>query len=145
MFLQQGLQGLPQGEVFLLPRVGLRGEVAYPEPAADAAGQGFGGDGMVSRGGGPQAARPSGGQAGGARFGAAEQRRACGPYPGFCRGQDYIFARATAMRAAQRALLSASWTLEAKDSPPVSSLILASRNGVICLPWMWAASASASA
>ncbi len=25
-------------------------------------------------------------QAGEARFGAAEQRRACGPYPGFCRG-----------------------------------------------------------
>ena len=65
--------------------------------------------------------------------------------PGSAGGRDYIFARATAMRAAQRALLSASWTLEAKDSPPVSSLILASRNGVICLPWMWAASASASA
>ena len=28
---------------------------------------------------GPQADRPQGGQAGGARFGAAEQRRACGP------------------------------------------------------------------
>ena len=40
----------------------------------------------VSGGGGPQAARPQGGQAGEARFGAAEQRRACGPYPGFCRG-----------------------------------------------------------
>lgn len=46
MFFQQGLQGLPQGEVFLLPWVRLRGEVAYPEPAADAAGQGFG-DGLL--------------------------------------------------------------------------------------------------
>ena len=49
---------------------------------------GIAGEGLagVSGGGGPQAARPQGGQAGGARFGAAEQRRACGPYPGFCRG-----------------------------------------------------------
>ena len=47
--------------------------------------------------------------------------------------------RAAAVLAARRALLNTSWMLEPRLSPPVSSFTLASRKGVVSLPWMpWA-------
>ena len=99
----RGPQGKPFAGRFRRPQADGSGEAGAPsgpytrglQGVVEANGQrkaprhsrgGIGGDGMVSGGGGPQAARPKGGQAGEARFGAAEQRRACGPYPGFCRG-----------------------------------------------------------
>ncbi len=158
-----GPQGKPSEGWFRRPQADGSGEAGAPggpyagglQGVVEANGQrktprhsrgGIGGDGMVSGGG--EGRRPPARRAGKRAKPASALRSSAGPAArilGSAGGRDYIFARATAMRAAQRALLSASWTLEAKDSPPVSSLILASRNGVICLPWMWAASASASA
>ena len=42
----------------------------------------------------------------------------------------------TAVAVARRALLYTSWMLAARLLPPVMSLILASRKGVVALPWM---------
>ena len=53
--------------------------------------------------------------------------------------------RATAVFAATRALLSTSWMLLSRLSPPVSSATRASRNGVVSLPWMPCSWLSASA
>ena len=57
----------------MLPWVYLRGEVAYPEPPADAAGQGFGGDKRRGR----AAGRPPEGRASG-----RSPLRRCGAAPG---------------------------------------------------------------
>ena len=95
-----GPQGKPSEGWFRRPQADGSGEAGAPggpyagglQGVVEANGQRKtprrGGEGLagISGGGGPQAARPKGGQAGEARFGAAEQRRACGPYPGFCRG-----------------------------------------------------------
>ena len=42
VFLQQGLQGLPQGKVALLPVLPGGDGVIYPKPAANPTAQGFG-------------------------------------------------------------------------------------------------------
>ena len=95
-----GPQGKPSEGWFRRPQADGSGEAGAPggpyagglQGVVEANGQRKtprrGGEGVagISGGGGPQAARPKGGHAGAARFGAAEQRRACGPYPGFCRG-----------------------------------------------------------
>ena len=46
------------------------------------------------------------------------------------------FARLHAIFAASSALLYTRRMLLARLSPPVMSLIFASRKGVVCLPWM---------
>ena len=58
---------------------------------------------------------------------------------------SYILLYATAILLAACALLYASSRLEAKDLPPVISLICASRYGVMFLPWMCSAFACATA
>ena len=57
----------------------------------------------------------------------------------------YSLLYATAILLAAWALLYASSRLEAKDLPPVISLICASRYGVMFLPWMCSAFACATA